>query len=206
YIVTFVPSRLRCNVAEMNPGAWRTEVSVARASRSTSSSWLAGSTVKTFMSVTGGLFMRLPASIAALRPCYAKRHSGTPNGEVEGPHAVARTEPRAQNVSPRSRRHCRASRPLQRLLGSCTRLVLPSLYVYARGEQPHCKRSLSQNARQHVVWRYISGERRRDEGQPTQSTQCHQGTQNSRQKGRPKNEIADHKTIASEKHKWIRVG
>jgi hypothetical protein len=29
-MVTFVPSRLRCSFAEMKPGAWRTEVSVAR--------------------------------------------------------------------------------------------------------------------------------------------------------------------------------
>src|ERR1700730_9490975 len=87
----------------MKPGAWRTEVSVAPASRSTSSSWLAGSTVKTFMSVTGGLFMRLPASIAALRPCYAKRHSGTPNDEVERPDAGASSATRAQNRDVRSR-------------------------------------------------------------------------------------------------------
>src|SRR5215472_8901112 len=36
----------------MNPGAWRTEVSVARSSNSSSCRWFAGSTVKTLISVT----------------------------------------------------------------------------------------------------------------------------------------------------------
>src|ERR1700733_4287526 len=56
YIVTFVPSILRCNLAETKPGAWRTDASVACARRLTNSDWLAGSTVKTLIRVIGAFF------------------------------------------------------------------------------------------------------------------------------------------------------
>jgi hypothetical protein len=39
-----------------------------------------------------------------------------PNGEVEGPPASARSEPRVHTLLPHPRRHYRFSRPLQRLL------------------------------------------------------------------------------------------
>ena len=50
-LVTFEPSRLRCNVEEMKPGARRTNSTVVRASRSRSCCWLVGSTVKTLINV-----------------------------------------------------------------------------------------------------------------------------------------------------------
>src|SRR6202163_503746 len=53
YIVTLVPSKLRCNAAATNPVAWRTLVSVARASSSTSRAWSCGATVKTLITVMG---------------------------------------------------------------------------------------------------------------------------------------------------------
>src|ERR1700741_2681461 len=52
YMVTFVPSMLRCSVAEIKPGARLTKPSVARVRRSISRCWLASVTVNTLMNVT----------------------------------------------------------------------------------------------------------------------------------------------------------
>src|SRR6267154_959336 len=52
YMVTFVPSMLRCSVAEIKPGARLTKPSVARVRRSISRCWLACVTVNTLMNVT----------------------------------------------------------------------------------------------------------------------------------------------------------
>ncbi len=117
YIVTFVPSRPRCSLAEMNPGAWRTETSVARARRCISSSCLVGSTVKTLISVIGGeTFIGSPAFLAALSSCYAKAPGVTPNDEPERPPAAVQSAPRVHNISALAAQPHQVSRPLQALV------------------------------------------------------------------------------------------
>src|ERR1700686_5682512 len=59
YIVTFVPSVLRCRLAETKPGARRTETSVASVRSSTSRRWFAGSTVNTLIRVITLLFAEI---------------------------------------------------------------------------------------------------------------------------------------------------
>src|SRR5260370_10902263 len=63
-MVTLVPSMLRWSVEERKPGARFTEPSVARMRRSTSRCWLAGSTVKTFISVTMLLLSEMDGCMA----------------------------------------------------------------------------------------------------------------------------------------------
>jgi hypothetical protein len=53
YIVTLVPSKLRCSAAATKPGMWRMLVSVARLSNSTSRACSSGATVNTLMTVIG---------------------------------------------------------------------------------------------------------------------------------------------------------
>jgi hypothetical protein len=45
--------------------------------------------------------------------------------------------------------------------------------------------------------------RERSANQPTQTGKSHQGSQNSRQEGRPENEVADQETIEAEKKQGV---
>ena len=70
------------------------------------------------------------------------------NGEVEGPLAAVRSEPRAHTVFSRSRRHYRPSRTLQRWLDGFEAALMPNprntierikditTVVHRRGEYP----------------------------------------------------------------------
>src|SRR6266404_1428432 len=95
YIVTFVPSVLRCRLAETKPGARRTETSVAWVRSSMSRRWFAGSTVNTLIRVIISLFVEiviiasLPLEWGETKARAASRHS-MKRGAAAGTTAAGR--------------------------------------------------------------------------------------------------------------------
>src|SRR5579885_3559710 len=78
-MVTLVPSRLRCSVAEMKPVARLTVPSVARVSSSTSRSWFCASTVKTLMSTMPPVWSEIPFILIRLVPFRSRATSLRPD-------------------------------------------------------------------------------------------------------------------------------
>ena|SRR6266571_3307252 len=82
----------------------------------------------------------------------------------------------------------------------CAGLLLPVLSVHAHHEEPEHQRSFREDAEDLNVGQQIVCEWRCQKGQPTQTGKRNQRTQNSRQEGRPENEVADQEQKQSVKY------
>jgi hypothetical protein len=74
-------------------------------------------------------------------------------------------------------------------------LRLPALSVHPDHEEPEHRQSFSQKAGHHVVRGQVVGERDGQICEPGEAADGHQHAEDSRQEGRPENEITDEKTI-----------